>query len=153
MSPTLVILAAGLATRYGGLKQLEPVGPSGEALLDYAVYDAARAGIRTVVFVTREELEQPVHDHAAQCYGDAITVETVAQRLDAVPRGFTVPTDRIRPWGTGHAVLAAAERVTGPFVLINADDFYGRSSYLLLAEHLAREVRGVDPHLDAAGAS
>jgi nucleotidyltransferase-like protein len=132
MRATLVVLAAGLGTRYGGLKQLVPVGPSGEALLDYGVYDAARAGFRNVVFVIRGEVEELFHRHVAEVIGAGVEVAYARQALDRAP------ASRTKPWGTGHAVLAAAPELAGPFAVMNADDFYGAGAYRALFEHLAR---------------
>ncbi len=128
--PALVILAAGLSTRYGGPKQLAPVGPSGEALLDYGIYDARRAGFGDVVFVIRTEQEESFREHAAWLVGSAVTVRCAFQSLG------DSPVDRVKPWGTAHAVLAAAPHVHGPFAVMNADDFYGGSSFAALAEFL-----------------
>lgn len=151
MDLTLVVLAAGLSTRYGGVKQLEAVGPSGETLLDYGIYDAARAGFAKVVLVTRSELERALREHVSRIFGDALTVAFAFQELEALPPGRSVPEGRLKPWGTGHAVLAAESLVSEPFVVMNADDFYGAAAYALLAEHL-REVAGSGaPHFAAAG--
>ena len=139
MDLTLVVLAAGLSSRYGGVKQLEPVGPSGEALMDYGIYDAVRAGFNRVVLVTRRELEKALCEHIAGVFGDSLAVAFAYQELDGVPNGFALPAARRKPWGTGHAVLAAEAAVNEPFVAINADDFYGADAYAALAEHL-REV-------------
>ncbi len=136
MDMTLVVLAAGLSTRYGGVKQLEPVGPSGEALMDYAIYDAMRAGFDGVVLVTRRELEEALRKHIAAVFGGSLTIAFAYQELGDVPNGFAVPATRRKPWGTGHAVLAAEVVVDGPFVAINADDFYGADAYAALAGHL-----------------
>lgn len=127
-----MILAAGLSTRYGAPKQLAPVGPSGEAMLDYGIYDARRAGFRDVVFVIRTEQEESFREHAAGLVGSAVTVRYAAQGLG------DLPVDRVKPWGTAHAVLAAATQVHGPFAVMNADDFYGASSFAVLAEFLRR---------------
>lgn len=129
-APALVILAAGLGTRYGGLKQLTPVGPHGEALLDYGIYDAVRAGFRTVVLVIREEVEQLFRRHIAEVVGTAIEIVFAHQTLEPARPG------RAKPWGTGHAVLAAAWGIRGPFAVMNADDCYGADSFRLLFEHL-----------------
>lgn len=139
MDLTLVILAAGLSSRYGAPKQLEPVGPSGEALMDYGIYDAVRVGFDRVVLVTRPELEQALREHLVDFFGDSLSLAFAYQELGDVPKGFVVPPTRRKPWGTGHAVLAAEAKVMGPFVAINADDFYGADAYRALAEHL-REV-------------
>ncbi|HMJ58682.1 MAG TPA: NTP transferase domain-containing protein [Gemmatimonadales bacterium] len=136
-APALVILAAGVGSRFGGPKQLSSVGPSGETLLDYAIYDAKRAGFTRAVLVIREELRAPLREHVARVIGAALPVDYVEQRLDGLPRGRRVPAGRVKPWGTGHAVLAAREAVDGPFAVCNADDYYGPGAYRLLAEHLA----------------
>lgn len=145
MPLTLVVMAAGLGTRFGGPKQLIPVGPAGEALLDYDVFDAVRAGCRRVVFVVRAELADAFHVHARDVLGDALETVFVEQRLDDLPGGRIPPTGRVRPWGTAHALLAARGAVTGPFAVCNADDWYGPGAYRLLAEHLRREARAAPP--------
>src|SRR5437868_11692841 len=133
-APALVILAAGVGSRYGGPKQIEPVGPGGARLLDYSVYDARRAGFEAVVVVTRPELAA-----AFERIGAAVAL----QRLDDVPG--PVPAGRTKPWGTGHAVLAAASHVTGPVAVANADDFYGRAGVTRAPELLAARPAGVSP--------
>lgn len=133
----LVVLAAGMGSRFGGVKQLDPVGPSGETVMDYAVYDAVRAGIERVVFVIRRELEEAFHAQIGSRYAGSVPVAYAFQELDALPGGRAVPQGRTKPWGTGQAVLAAADVVTGPFIVINADDFYGRRAYEGLAGLLA----------------
>ncbi len=140
MALTLVVMAAGLGTRFGGPKQLSPVGPSGETLFDYAIYDATRAGFTRAVLVTRRQLSIRMRDHVARVIGGAVTVQVAEQRLDDLPGGGRVPEGRVKPWGTAHAVLAARDAVEGPFVACNADDFYGPGAYRLLAEHLRREA-------------
>ena len=145
MALTLVVMAAGLATRFGGPKQLVPVGPAGEALLDYDVYDAVRAGCRRVVFVVRAQLADAFHDHARDVLGDALETVFVEQRLDDLPGGVVPPPGRVKPWGTAHAVLAARGAVTGPFAVCNADDWYGPGALRLLADHLRREARAAPP--------
>jgi hypothetical protein len=132
---TLVVLAAGMSTRYGRLKQLEPVGPSGEALLDYGLFDAWRAGFERVVLVVRTEIDDAVRAHCARQWPDR-SVDFVYQALSQVPEGARVSTGRTKPWGTAHAVLAAEHAVTGPFAVANADDFYGAEAYAALAAHL-----------------
>jgi NDP-sugar pyrophosphorylase family protein len=134
--PTLVILAAGMSTRYGKLKQLEAVGPSGEALLDYGIHDALRAGFARIVLVIRRELEEAFRAHCDARWG-AVPIAFAHQRLDQVPAGVVPPADRVKPWGTAHALLAAAPLVDGPCVVSNADDFYGPTAYASLAAHLA----------------
>lgn len=138
MSPTFLVLAAGIGSRYGGLKQMDPIGPSGEFIIDYSVYDAIRAGFRRVIFLIREDME---HDFRASI-GDRverhISVEYMFQSLQNVPPGFVASPERKKPWGTGHAVLVCEALLDGPFGVVNADDFYGRESYTVLAEFLAR---------------
>ena len=134
--PSLIILAAGMSTRYGRLKQLEPVGPSGEALLDYGIHDALRAGFARIVLVVRPEIEAAVRAHCGARWG-AVPIAFAHQTLGQVPPGVTVPPDRVKPWGTAHAVLAAAPLVDGPCAVSNADDFYGSSAYAAVAAHLA----------------
>ncbi len=135
----LVVLAAGMGSRFGGVKQLEPVGPSGETVMDYAVFDAVRAGVERVVFVIRRELEEAFHASIGSRYSGIVPVAYAFQSLDALPGGRAVPEGRTKPWGTGQAVLAAADVVDGPFIVINADDFYGRHAYAGLASWLADE--------------
>lgn len=135
MSLTLVILAAGMSTRYGRLKQLEPIGPSGEALLDYGICDAMRAGFERFVVVIRPELEGAVRDHCTDWW-PSLSWALAHQTLDQLPAGVRPPSDRVKPWGTAHAVLAAAELVDGPCAVCNADDFYGAGAYVALARHL-----------------
>ena len=125
-----------MGSRFGGMKQLAPVGPSGETLMDYSIYDALRAGFTSAVFVIRPEMEEAFREFAAGRYGSRLDFTTAHQRLDRVPHGIVVPEGRVKPWGTAHAVLAAAEAVTGPFAVINADDFYGADAWQALAEFL-----------------
>ncbi|WNJ17586.1 sugar phosphate nucleotidyltransferase [Pontibacter sp. G13] len=141
MKPTLLILAAGIGSRYGSLKQLDQLGPSGETIIDYSVFDAIRAGFGKVVFVIRQSIEQEFKEHFAGKFSDKIEVDYVLQELDNVPEGIEVPADRVKPWGTGHAVLVAAEAIQEPFAMINADDFYGREAFETIGAWLAaREV-------------
>lgn len=135
----LVVLAAGMGSRFGGVKQLEPVGPSGETVMDYAVFDAVRAGVERVVFVIRRELEEAFHASIGSRYEGVVPVAYAFQSLDSLPGGRVVPEGRTKPWGTGQAVLAAAEVVSGPCIVINADDFYGRHAYAGLASWLSEE--------------
>jgi UTP-glucose-1-phosphate uridylyltransferase len=137
-APALVVLAAGIGARYGGLKQMEPVGPSGEAVLDYAVYDARRAGFGKVVFVIRREIEQDFREAFGRRLAKHVNVEYAFQALDMVPAGRYVPPDRQKPWGTGHAVLCAARVLDRPFAVINADDFYGAESFRALVRFLTQ---------------
>jgi len=135
-SPTLVVLAAGMGSRYGGLKQIDPVGPCGETIIDYSIYDALRAGFGKLVFVIRKDIEQTFRQVVGARFESHIAVEYVFQELDMLPHGFSVPHGRTKPWGTTHAVLAATGAVHEPFAVINADDFYGMQSYQVLASHL-----------------
>ncbi len=140
--PTLLILAAGMGSRYGGLKQLDPVGPSGETIMDYSVFDALRAGFGKVVFVIRPELEAEFDRVIVSRYRGTIEVACAFQRADDLPGGFTVPAGRTKPWGTGQAVYAAREVVHEPFAVINADDFYGAENFRQLAAFLTAEASG-----------
>lgn len=135
--PSLLVLAAGLGSRYGGLKQIDPVGPSGEALLDYAVYDALQAGFGRAVFVIRRDFE-PAFRERVRRYAGRIPVELAFQALDALPAGFAPPPGREKPWGTAHAVWCAREVLREDFAVINADDFYGRDAYARLARFLSQ---------------
>ncbi|MBQ2511127.1 MAG: NTP transferase domain-containing protein [Bacteroidales bacterium] len=137
MKPTLLVLAAGMGSRYGGLKQMDGVGPHGETILDYSVEDAIRAGFGKVVFVIRHSFDEAFRAHVnAERYGGRIAVEYVYQELDKLPAGFSVPAGREKPWGTNHAILMAKEVIHEPFAIINADDFYGRDAFQVMADHL-----------------
>ncbi len=136
MSKTLVVLAAGIGSRYGGLKQIEAVGPHGAIVIEYSVYDAIRAGFDRVVCVIRRDIEKDFRDIVSSRFERQIPVDYVFQDMDDLPAGFSVPADRKKPWGTGHAVLACRDVVKTPFAVINADDFYGRRSYLALGDFL-----------------
>jgi NDP-sugar pyrophosphorylase family protein len=139
MHLTLVVLAAGMGSRYGGLKQLDAVGPAGETLLDYAVFDAARAGFGRVLFVIRRDFEDVFRRQIGSRYEGRMVVDYAFQSLDALPDGRTPPPGRVKPWGTGHAVWCAREALHGGFAVINADDFYGRESFQRLGDFLRRE--------------
>ncbi|MBR4064763.1 MAG: nucleotidyltransferase [Tidjanibacter sp.] len=140
--PTLLVLAAGMASRYGSLKQMDGVGPNGEAIIDYSIYDAIRAGFGKVVFVIRHLFEEQFKAaFPPERFGGQIEVEFVFQELDALPEGYTVPEDRVKPWGTNHAVMMGATAVNTPFAVINADDFYGKSAFQSIADYL-RSVDG-----------
>ncbi len=134
---TLLVLAAGMGSRYGGLKQLDPVGPGGETILDYAVFDARRAGFDRVVFVIRRDFEQVFRDQIGARYANVIEVDYAFQSLDQLPEGVSLPAEREKPWGTGHAVWCARDAVPGPFAVINADDFLGRHAFVQLAAFIA----------------
>ena len=136
MAPTLLVLAAGMGSRYGGLKQMDPVGPSGETVLDYAVFDAIRAGFSRVVFVIRREFEEAFKSVVTAKYSGRIAVGFVFQSPADLPAGYKVPEGREKPWGTGHAVWCARGSIDGPFAVINADDFYGAAAYARLSAFL-----------------
>ena len=133
---TLVIMAAGMGSRYGGIKQLEPVGPSGEIIMDYSIYDAIEAGFNKVVFIIRKDLEKDFKEVIGNRIEKSIKVDYVFQELDALPEGFAKPVDRTKPWGTGQAVLCCREIVKEPFAVINADDYYGKEAFKLVYHYL-----------------
>jgi dTDP-glucose pyrophosphorylase len=137
MKPTLLVLAAGMGSRYGGLKQLDQVGPSGETIIDYSVYDAIRGGFGKIVFIIRKDIEAAFKEAIGSRYAGKINIEYAYQELSMLPEGFTLPPQRQKPWGTGHAVLCAAAQIHEPFAVINADDFYGAAGYRLIAEYLS----------------
>jgi len=137
MKPTLFVLAAGMGSRYGGLKQLDPLGPSGETIMDYSIYDAIRAGFGKVVFVIRHDFEKDFKDKILSKYVGHIPVEVVFQSIDALPAGFEAPEGRTKPWGTGHAIWMAKDAIKEPFAVINADDFYGSDAFEVIARNLS----------------
>ncbi len=136
MKPTLLILAAGMGSRYQGLKQMDTFGPSGEAIIDYSIFDAIRAGFGKIVFVISRKIEAEFKEMFIDKLKGKVETSYVLQELDALPNGHKVPKDRVKPWGTGHAVLVAAEDIDTPFAVINADDFYGQHSFDVLADYL-----------------
>jgi len=138
MKPTLLVLAAGMGSRYGGLKQVDPVGPNGETIIDYCIYDAMRAGFGKVVFVIRHDIETAFREAVGARFEKRLPVEYAFQELDKVPTGFAVPANRTKPWGTAHAILVAEDVIREPFAMINADDFYGADSFRVLGEFLAK---------------
>ena len=139
--PILVVMAAGMGSRYGGLKQIDPVGPSGEAILDYSLYDARRAGFKTVVFIIKHEIEQAFKEAVgARALRAGFEVRYAYQQLDKLPAGFTVPEGRVKPWGTSHAIYAARGVIDAPFAVINADDFYGRTAFSEIYDFLAAQT-------------
>ncbi len=140
MKPTLLVLAAGMGSRYGSLKQLDAFGPNGETIIDYSVYDAIKAGFGKVVFIVRESFREEISSVFNERFGDKINLEFVTQELDKVPEFFTLPEERQKPWGTAHAVLMGKEVIDGPFGVINADDYYGVDSYKTLANFLSSDV-------------
>jgi NDP-sugar pyrophosphorylase family protein len=135
-SPALLVLAAGTGNRYGALKQIDPVGPSGETIIDYSIYDALRAGFRKFVFVVRKDIERQFKEAVGDRIERRTSVEYAFQELDILPPGFSVPAGRTKPWGTMHAILTAANAISGTFAVINADDYYGPEGYRALAQHL-----------------
>ena len=141
MKPTLVVLAAGMGSRYGGLKQVDPVGPSGEAILDYSVFDAVRAGFGKVVFIIRKDFEAEFKEKVGKKYEGLVSVDYCYQDLNDLPAPYTFPEGRTKPWGTAHATRAARDVVKEPFAVINADDFYGRDAMAQLGKFLS----AVDP--------
>jgi hypothetical protein len=152
MKPTVVILAAGMGSRYGGLKQVDPVGPSGETIMDYSVFDALRAGFGRIVFVIRREFEDVFRTTVGAKYTGAVDIDYAFQAIDDVPAGFTVPPARAKPWGTAHALRAARGVVGTPFAAINADDFYGRDAFRRLGGFLAgQEAARAKPYFAMVG--
>jgi UTP-glucose-1-phosphate uridylyltransferase len=140
MKPTLVILAAGIGSRYGGLKQLDEVGPNGEAIIDYSLYDSIRAGFGKVVFVIRTDFDEAFKERFEPKLKGRIVTDYVYQSIDKIPAGFEINPEREKPWGTGHALLMAENVVNEPMAVINADDFYGRQAYEVMAEFLTTSV-------------
>ena len=137
MKPTLLLLAAGMGSRYGGLKQLDGLGPNGETIMDYSIYDAIKAGFGKIVFVIRKDFEQDFREKILCKYEGHVPVELCFQSLDALPEGFTCPEDRVKPWGTNHAVLMAKDVIKEPFCVINCDDFYNRDAFMVIGKFLA----------------
>jgi hypothetical protein len=146
MKPTVVILAAGMGSRYGGLKQVDPVGPSGETIMDYSIYDAVRAGFDRVVFVIRRDFEEVFKKMIGAKYKNLLDVDYAYQSMDDLPIGYSVPEERTKPWGTAHAIYAARHVVKAPFAAINADDFYGQHAFRALGEFLSHETASVPPY-------
>ena len=143
MKPTLVVLAAGMGSRYGGLKQMDGLGPNNETIIDYSIYDAVHAGFGKVVYIVREYFKEQFQDIVKQKYGNVRCIDGtplefcfVTQELDKIPAGYPVDPERVKPWGTAHALLMAAEAVNEPFAVINGDDYYGRDSFRILADWL-----------------
>lgn len=142
MKPTLFVLAAGMGSRYGGLKQLDGLGPHGETIMDYSIYDALKAGFGKVVFVIRKDFEKDFREKVLSKYEGHIPTEVVFQDVSALPEGYTVPVDRTKPWGTNHAVLMGADVINEPFAVINADDYYGSDAFRVIAGELLRPHEG-----------
>lgn len=143
-NPTLIVMAAGIGSRYGGLKQVDPIGPNGEIVIDYAVFDALRAGFGKVVFLIRKDIEEVFRERVGSTIEKQVETIYVFQELSNLPPGFSVPPERKKPWGTGHAVLSCKDAVHEPFAVINADDFYGPGAFRALADYLrqARDPQG-----------
>lgn len=142
MKPTLFVLAAGMGSRYGGLKQLDGLGPNGETIMDYSIFDAIRGGFGKIVFVIRKDFEEDFRKKIISKYENHIPVEVVFQSIDKLPEGFTCPAERVKPWGTNHAVLMGKEVIREPFAVINADDFYGRDSFAVIGKFLSELPEG-----------
>ena len=139
MKPTLLILAAGMGSRYGGLKQMDQIGPSGEAIIDYSIYDAIRAGFEKVTFIIRKNIEKEFREVFENKLRGKIETEFIFQELEMVPEGMSFSSERVKPWGTAHAVWVARDYIREPFVVINADDFYGAGSYQTIADYLMQD--------------
>ena len=142
MKPTLFVLAAGMGRRYGGLKQLDGLGPNGETIMDYSIFDAIRGGFGKIVFVIRRDFEQDFRDKVLSKYEGHIPTELVFQAIDDLPEGFTCPADRAKPWGTNHAVLMGKDVIKEPFAVINADDFYSRDAFAVMGKWLSELPEG-----------
>lgn len=140
MKPTLFVLAAGMGSRYGSLKQLDGLGPNGETIMDYSVYDAIRGGFGKVVFVIRHSFADEFKEKVVKKYAEVIPTEVVYQELDYLPKGFSVPEGRQKPWGTNHAVMMGKDVIKEPFAVINADDFYGRESFAIIGKWLSEQT-------------
>ena len=140
--PVLVVMAAGMGSRYGGMKQIDPVGPSGQVIIDYSLYDARRAGFETVIFVIKHEIEDAFKAAIGDRVSKVMKVEYAFQQLEELPAGFAVPEGREKPWGTCHAVLAAKHLIHGPFAVINADDYYGPEAFQVIYDYLSTHQDG-----------
>ena len=140
--PVLVVMAAGMGSRYGGMKQIDPVGPNGQVIVDYSLYDARRAGFETVIFVIKHEIEETFKAAIGDRVAKVMKVKYAFQQLDELPAGFAIPEGRVKPWGTCHAVLAAKDLIDGPFAVINADDYYGPEAFKVIYDHLSTHEDG-----------
>ena len=136
--PVLVIMAAGMGSRYGGLKQIDPVDEKGNKIIDFSIYDAVQAGFETVVFIIKKAIEKEFKENIGDRLKDHVNVKYVYQELDRLPEGYGIPEGRVKPWGTGHAILCCQEVIDGPFAVINADDYYGRSAFQAIYDQLTR---------------
>ena len=146
MRPTLFVLAAGVGSRYGGLKQIDGLGPGGATIMDYSIYDAVRAGFGKIVFVIRHTFEEDFRTKVVNKYQGKIPVEIVFQEIEYLPEGFECPADRVKPWGTNHAVMMGKDVIKEPFAVINADDFYGKESYQILADWLTKKANATNEY-------
>lgn len=144
-NPTLLVLAAGMGSRYGGLKQLDPVGPGGETLLDYSVFDACRAGFDRIVFLIRHDIEREFREKIGARYEGQVAVDYAFQELQALPGGFAPPAARTKPWGTAHAIWCARDVINAPFAAINADDFYGADAFVQMGKFLSSTATTASP--------
>lgn len=153
MKPTLFLLAAGMGSRYGGLKQLDGLGPNGETIMDYSIYDAINAGFGKLVFVIRKDFEDDFREKIISKYDKHIECEIVFQSLDKLPEGFKCPEERTKPWGTNHALMMGADVIKEPFAVINCDDFYGRNSFEVMAEYLSNLSEGTENRYSMVGFS
>lgn len=136
--PVLVIMAAGMGSRYGGLKQIDPVDEQGNKIIDFSIYDAVQAGFETVVFIIKKAIEKEFKENIGDRLKDHVNVKYVYQELDKLPEGYDIPEGRVKPWGTGHAILCCQEVIDGPFAVINADDYYGRTAFQAIYDQLTR---------------
>jgi dTDP-glucose pyrophosphorylase len=151
MKPTLLVLAAGMGSRYGSLKQIDPVGPSGETIIEYSIYDAIRAGYGKIVFIIRKSFEQDFKEVFVSKLKGLIEVEYVFQEIENIPTEFKIPADRVKPWGTGHAVLMAKDYIHEPFTVINGDDFYGAGAFSTMATYLTSLGPNEQNHFSLVG--
>ncbi|MBU2649806.1 MAG: nucleotidyltransferase, partial [Bacteroidetes bacterium] len=151
MQVSLLIMAAGMGSRFGGLKQIEGVGPSGETIMEYSVYDAIRSGFGEVVCIIRKDFEDDFRKKIVEKIEDKINVQLVYQDLNDLPEGYSVPAGRNKPWGTGHAILSAGDKVKNPFVVINADDFYGLEAFIAGIDFLKKQRRQMLPQYGLVG--
>ena len=151
MKPTLLVLAAGMGSRYGGLKQIDPIGPNGEILIDYSIYDALEAGFGKVVFIIRHSFEEEFREVVSGKFEGKAEIDYVFQELDALPHGLSVPEGREKPWGTGHAIMLCEEAIQEPFAVINADDFYGSQAFKLQKNFLTSVADPAQPEYSMVG--
>ncbi len=151
MKPTLFVLAAGMGSRYGGLKQLDGLGPNGETIMDYSIYDAIKSGFGKVVFVIRKDFEADFREKILSKYENHIPTEVVFQSVNDLPEGFTCPAERVKPWGTNHALLMGKDVINEPFAIINSDDYYGRNSFEVMAAELSALPEGSTSHYSMVG--